>query len=52
VSQDPSNKSAFDEDGRRRTIIDSQNGKTSSRAEMGGSDKRFIDHAQVLLRLF
>lgn len=42
VSQDSLNKSAFDEDGGRRTIIDSQNGKMSS-GEMGGGAKRFID---------
>jgi hypothetical protein len=49
VSQDSSNKSAFDEDGSRRTIIDSQNGKTSS-GEMGGSDNRFIDGEEYSYR--
>ena len=49
VSQESSNKSAFDEDGGRRTINDSQNGKMSS-GEMGGSAKRFIDGEEYSYR--
>ncbi|XP_059440582.1 uncharacterized protein LOC132173041 [Corylus avellana] len=49
VSQESSNKSAFDEDGGRRTINDSQNGKMSS-GEMHGSGKRFIDGEEYSYR--
>lgn len=42
VSQDPSNKSALDEDGHKRIKIDSEYGKMSSR-EIGVSAKRFVD---------
>lgn len=49
VSQESSNKSAFDEDGGTRTINDSQNGKMSS-GEMRGSGKRFIDGEEYSYR--
>jgi hypothetical protein len=49
VSQESSNKSAFDKAGGRRTINDSQSGKMSS-GEMGGSAKRFIDGEEYSYR--